>query len=105
MPSLPMRRWPFTANVRAPSGRARRPADDAAIVVCARRDADRYRVPLVSTVRPGSTPERIEQMVTGPIGEARCGQGPFMVHCGSVGVKMRVGSDGKARYVRRELAP
>ncbi len=81
------------------------PTNDTEIVVCALRSADRYRVPLVTTVRAGSEPERVEQMVTGPIGEAPCGQGAFMVHCGSVGVKTSIGSDGRVRYVRREPAP
>jgi hypothetical protein len=77
-------------------------ADDE-IVVCALRDADRYRVPFVSPSRQELPDQRVDRLV-GERTEPDCGQGAFMAHCGSVGVSVSVGGRGM-KWVRRDLAP
>lgn len=76
------------------------------ITVCGRRDADRYRVPLVVPT-PGDPKlvnvpaERARLVAT----EAPCQtRGPFLVGCGAVGVSVstKLGT-GKVEY--RPLAP
>lgn len=61
------------------------PSDD--IVVCARRNADRYRLPIMVT-----TPDReVVQRRTLLARETPCqARGPFLVGCGSVGVRVGV---------------
>ena len=76
------------------------------IMVCGRREADKYRVPLV-TPTPGDpkiqdVPAERARLVAA---ESPCQQqGPYLVGCGAVGVTVstRVGT-GKVEY--RPLAP
>jgi len=77
-------------------------ADDE-IVVCARRDADRYRLPFVGPSRQELPDQRVARLV-GQRTEPECGQGAFMAHCGFVGASVSVGGRG-AKWVKRELAP
>jgi hypothetical protein len=78
------------------------------IVVCARRDADRYRVPLTGIFEPGDPKaetlmgerERLQHITT------PCDQrGPFLIDCGMVGVSVStaIGGGGGIKY--RPLAP
>lgn len=82
--------------------------DQGEIIVCARREADRYRVPFVSA-DPGREGDaaRLNRLIGDPDqqGITPCGQGAFTVKCGSVGLAATVGADGQVRYVRREPAP
>lgn len=79
------------------------------VVVCARRAADRYRVPLVVPPDPGdprhegvhAERERLFARTT------QCQEKtPFLVGCGSVGVHMTTGG-GRTRFGagEREIAP
>lgn len=83
------------------------PQDDNEIVVCARRDADRYRVPLV-TASAGreASGERLNYLLSSDAaGFVPCGKGAFMVRCGSVGVGVTMDSGGGMRTSERPLAP
>lgn len=83
-----------------------KPKDDNEIVVCSRREADRYRVPFVaaSDVR-NSVPLRTAEL-TADRSRLPCGQGAFIAQCGpGFGVTMTVGADGSTRMVEREPAP
>jgi hypothetical protein len=77
---------------------------DAEVVVCARREADRYRVPLVSSYSGSDLPDARVKRLVGQRIEPECGQGAFMARCGAVSVGVSVGPGG-ARYVQRPLAP
>jgi len=77
--------------------------DDDEIVVCALRDADRYRVPFVPPSRQELPDQRVARLVGGRT-EPDCGEGAFMAHCGYVGASVSVGGRG-VKWVRRELAP
>jgi hypothetical protein len=83
--------------------RCRKPQSDDEIVVCSRRKADNYRVPLVLSASPqNSVPLQTATLLD----EHRppCGEGAFLVRCGSVGVS--VSTNGTSvHYVRREKAP
>jgi len=79
-----------------------RPNDGEEIVVCANRDADRYRVPFVSTRSRDSVPLRTGYL-TQDFGAPACGNGAFLLNCGAVGVTATFSSDGSTT-VRRELA-
>jgi hypothetical protein len=84
----------------------KRPADDTEIVVCARRDADKYRVPLVirGSARD-SVPLRTADL-TKDYSRLPCGQGAFIAQCGpGFGVGVTIGFDGKAHVEERQLAP
>jgi len=76
------------------------------LVVCAKREAYRHQLPLV----PAYNPKNDANAQLAPImsreaqGIVECGQGPFMVRCGSVGVGVTVGLGG-AGYVRRAPPP
>ncbi|MDF7777705.1 hypothetical protein P1X14_20790 [Sphingomonas sp. AOB5] len=80
-------------------------ADSDEIVVCARREADNYRVPFVLSANPrNSVPMQTAELLE-ERGRLPCGQGAIIAQCGSmVGVSVSVGADG-IHYVRRELAP
>ena len=82
------------------------PGDDSEIVVCARRDADRYRVPFVTAGSAAdSVPLRTSDL-TKNYGRVECGQGAFMAQCGpGFGATVSVGSDGRVGWVEREPAP
>jgi hypothetical protein len=80
-------------------------AESDEIVVCARRDADRYRVPLVLNASPANSVPLERATLLEQRGRLPCGQGAFTAQCGSmVGVSVSVGANG-VHYVRRELAP
>lgn len=86
----------------------RSPADSGEIVVCARREADRYRVPLVTVdLHRDSDAARLERLIGEPEqqGITPCGEGAFTVKCGKVGISATVGADGRVRTSLRELAP
>ncbi len=82
-----------------------RARDESEIVVCSRREADKYRVPLQTTYNgPDTDQGRLDRLFDRADGSLPCGQGAFTVRCGSVGVTATVSARG-VRYVRRELAP
>ncbi|MES2443656.1 MAG: hypothetical protein V4574_12565 [Pseudomonadota bacterium] len=67
--------------------RCHEPKGDDEIVVCSRRKADNYRVPLVLSANPqNSVPTQTATLLD----EHRppCGEGAFLVKCGSVGVSV-----------------
>jgi hypothetical protein len=80
--------------------------DEQEIVVCARRDAYRHQLPLVRTYNPANNANDQEDRIhtREAQGIVECGQGPFMVHCGSVGVGATIGLGGSG-YVRRAPPP
>lgn len=79
--------------------------DPEEITVCAARDADRWRVPLVASANvKNSVPTRTATLLE-DVSQPACGNGAFLLGCGMVGATMTVGFDGKVRYVERELAP
>lgn len=83
----------------------KRARDENEIVVCSRREADKYRVPLAMPYTgPDTDAGRLTRLFDGADGHAPCGEGAFMVRCGSVGVTGTVNSRG-VHYVRRDLAP
>jgi hypothetical protein len=77
--------------------------DGDEIVVCALRDADRYRVSFVGPARQELPDQRVARLVGGRT-EPECGQGAFMARCGFVGASVSVGGRG-VKWVKRELAP
>jgi hypothetical protein len=83
--------------------RCGRPQDDDEIVVCSRRKADEYRVPLVLSASPkNSVPVRTAALLDEH--RAPCGEGAFLSQCGYVGVT--VSTNGRSvHWVRREQAP
>lgn len=97
---LEMHRERWSANPKCQKAR-----DESEIVVCSRREADRYRVPLVTGYNgPDTDQGRLIRLFDGADGRAPCGQGAFMVRCGYVGVGVTVSGRG-VRTSRRELAP
>ena len=81
----------------------RKPGDESEIVACGRREADRYRPPLVPAYN-GREAARVREARLLDTNPLPCGQGAFLVQCGGVGVGVSVGGRG-VRYVRRPLAP
>lgn len=65
------------------------PKAEDEIVVCSRRDADRYRIPLATPPKPDAGPDRTARL-TRDYGLTPCGQGAFTVNCGKVGVGVSV---------------
>jgi hypothetical protein len=69
------------------------------VVVCARRRADRYRLPFQSTAagtRADPTPDqRLAATKLDPLRE--CGYTPFIANCPKLGAGVTVGSDGRSR--------
>lgn len=87
------------------SPRCTRARDENEITVCSRREADKYRVPLVTAYAgPDTDQGRLDRLFDGADGHAPCGEGAFTVRCGFAGVTATVSSRG-VRTVRRELAP
>lgn len=78
------------------------------IVVCARRDADRFRLPLTGIFEAGDPKaeslmgerERLQHIMT-PCDE----RGPFLIGCGMVGVSVSTAIGGTGGIKRRPLAP
>jgi hypothetical protein len=86
----------------------RAPSDDGEIIVCSRREADRYRVPFVAAnLGRDSDAARLNRLIGDPAqqGITPCGEGAFTVKCGSVGLTATMGFDGKVKMQQRELAP
>lgn len=78
--------------------------DDDEILVCARRDADRYRVPFVVAAERDSVPLQTARALDGKT--FVCGiTGPFFRGCGAAGVTMTIGGDGAVKVRTRPLAP
>jgi hypothetical protein len=78
--------------------------EEEEIVVCAQRHADRYRVPLTTTYngREADGVRLARLLDTNPL---PCGQGPFLVRCGAVGVGVGVSlGGGPVHYIERPLA-
>lgn len=89
----------------AANPKCRETTEESEITVCARRAADKYRVPLEMPYRgPDTDAGRLTRLFDGADGHAPCGEGAFTVRCGSVGVTATVNASG-AHYVRRQLAP
>jgi len=84
-----------------------RAADENEIVVCALRDADRYRVPFVtSSAGREASGERLRTLLSpDAAGKVPCGKGAFTAQCGYVGVGVTVDSGGGTRVSERPLAP
>ncbi len=86
----------------------RTPNDEGEIVVCSRREADRYRVPFVTpNLGHDSDAARLNRLIGDPVqqGITPCGEGSFTVKCGAVGLTATMGMDGSTKVQRRELAP
>jgi hypothetical protein len=83
-----------------------KPKDDNEIVVCSRREADKYRVPFVAAGNTkNSVPLRTAEL-TRDMSRLPCGQGAFIAQCGpGFGVGITVGADGKTGLIERERAP
>lgn len=62
------------------------PADDDEILVCANRNSDRYRIPLVSAVSTRDLEPRTPALLDSHA--PACGQGAFTVRCGKAGVSV-----------------
>jgi len=83
-------------------------SDESEIIVCSRREADRYRVPFVApNLSRDSDAARLNRLIGDPAqqGITPCGEGAFTVRCGKVGVTATMGFDGKVKMQQRELAP
>ncbi len=81
------------------------------IMVCSRREADRYRVPFVLPPNASnSVPLRTAEL-TRDVSVPKCGEGAFLRDCGKVGVSATTSfgpgaGSGKTRFATlRELAP
>jgi hypothetical protein len=97
---MAMHRQNWSANPKCERAR-----DENEITVCSRREADKYRVPLVTNYTgPDTDQGRLDRLFDGADGHAPCGEGAFTVRCGSVGVTATVSARG-VRYVSRQLAP
>lgn len=86
-----------------------RPSGDDEIVICSRRDADRYRTPLlVESTDRGAPAARMERLLSPEAsGYVPCGKGAFMAKCGSVGIGVTASASGKTDVSTklRPLAP
>lgn len=80
--------------------------EDGEIVVCSRREADKYRVPLVEAGGTrDSVPARTAKL-TKDYQLLPCGQRAIIAQCGpGFGVGVTVGQDGHTRLIERQLAP
>lgn len=84
----------------------RRADDEDEVTVCARRDAHRQRLPLVTFSDPRNNANDQVAIIETP--EARgivaCGKGPFLVHCGKAGVGMTT-KIGRGTQITRPPPP
>ncbi|HWK34924.1 hypothetical protein [Sphingomonas sp.] len=87
-------------RAEVPCGRT---SDSKEILVCGRREADRYRVGFLATDIRDSVPTERSRLLEAKLNP--CGRvGAFFAECGFVGVSMS--TNGQAVRVRpRELAP
>lgn len=78
----------YRAFVSAGVSRCDNPRDTSEILVCARREGDRYRVPFVGyeagDPRGESVKDERERVMANP--PLPCGIGAILAHCGFVGV-------------------
>jgi hypothetical protein len=89
------------ALTRVAVHRCSKPADSHEIIVCGRRAADRYRLPLIVAYEAGDPKgesfwgerQRIQHQMT-PLQE----HGPFLLGGGSVGIGVTVSSSGQTKY-------
>lgn len=77
------------------------------ITVCARRDADKWRVPLLTpdpgAIDPDDVPAQRERLIAQP---SNCTEMKLMAYgCGAVGVTMHSGRGGTRLESLRPLAP
>ncbi len=83
-------------------------ADGDEVVICARRDADLYRVPLNVAPAPGD-PRAIdafgERARLLRVPQLPCGVGAFLSQCGSVGVTVSSANGFRPTGGPRPLAP
>lgn len=82
----------------------KRGAQGDEVVICARRQADKYRVPLAVSYDGDELPDkRVAKLLdTAP---PPCGEGAFTVKCGAVGVSTTMGGGRPPRVSLRPLAP
>jgi len=85
--------------------RCRQPKDGDEIMVCARRQNERLRLPLVPNYRAAADMGDMRTARLLDTAPPPCGEGAFTVKCGSVGVGVSLSSGGKVRYVPRATAP
>ena len=81
-------------------------SDPEEIVVCARRESYRYQLPLVRAYNARNDAHAQEALIETreAQGIAECGQGAFLVKCGSVGVSVSIGlGGGPVRYIERPV--
>ncbi len=91
----------YRARTRADSPCAA-PTDPNEVTVCARRDADRYRVTFVTPDVRDSVPTERARLLEPKLGG--CGRvGAFFADCGFVGVTTTVGAGG-VKVKTRKLA-
>lgn len=79
------------------------PENPSEVVVCGRREADRYRVSFVTTDIRDSVPTERARLLEPKMGG--CGRvGAFFHDCGFVGFAMSTGDGGPVRVKARKLA-
>ena len=86
--SLPMVLGRYAALTSVTVSRCSHPSDSREIVVCGRRQADRWRVPLV-TLEPGDPRAETVSMERNRLAKdppLPCGIGAFLARCGMAGV-------------------
>ena len=95
----------YRAKAR-PDARCREAGDEGEIIVCSRREADKYRVPLVAGGKArDSVPLRTATLIKDQ-SRLDCGQRAVIAQCGpGFGVSMTVTADGKTRMLERPLSP
>jgi hypothetical protein len=80
-----------------------RPESPSEVVVCGRREADRYRVSFVTTDIRDSVPTERARLLEPKM--AGCGRvGAFFNDCGYVGMTMSTGAGGPVKVKTRKLA-
>ena len=82
----------------------RQPKDTDEITVCARRETERLRLPLVPNYRARADMGDMRTARLLDTAPPPCGERAFLVGCGSVGAGVTLGSGGQVRYVSRAPA-